>query len=267
MKRFGLSIILTFLLLSLSAQSNERWHEDILTIKYGYAWLTDEYLSILPYDGQQIGLQNEWWQKYNKHENWGHIGKLALNGAMTYNNMYSNILYGIGAQAGWGSLWRYEIKGFELRVGPYLNVDFMSKIIGQYVNKPYSLDLGIDADLMLGLSYRFAGKKTSYRLSYWAQLNGLGVAFAVDHWESYYELQDGISKENIGFAYIGKKVFFRQSLTFDMQFKHSTWRLGVEHEYFNYEHNNLGYQREEVSMVVGTIFNYRLRPATNLMNW
>lgn len=252
-----------------SVQSTNRyvWHENILELRGGHHFLQDAYLSPLIYKGYSVGLQNEWWQHFSKSDYWGHVGKLSITGLFTSNSARSNSIYGVGISGGWGAYSYLIKKNWEFRIGPYLNIDFMNRYQVKNTNKPYSIDLGADLDLMFNVAYSFGGPKTSYRLRYNAHLNVLGCEFATDYWQSYYELQEGINKNNVALTYLVGKIFLRHELTFDMQFPHSTWRVGLQHEYLSYSQSNLSYQREQVGLVIGTIFNYKMQPAAKLNNF
>jgi hypothetical protein len=53
----------------------------------------------------------------------------------------------------------------------------------------------------------------------------------------------------------------KHELTFDMQLKRSTWRVGIEHEYLEYGIKSMMFSRETVSAVVGCVWQYKIRPA------
>jgi len=110
-----------------------------------------------------------------------------------------------------------------------------------------------------GLRYVFKGKKTSYRLQYMLRANLIGVDFMPNYWESYYELTEGV-KGDIRCAGMWNHRILQHELTLDMQFPHSTWRVGLVHEYDEYGQRNMMFSHEQVSAVVGTCFHYRIKP-------
>ena len=237
-------------------------HEDILTLRWGGIWQYDEYLSPLRYDGQFIAVQNEWWQGFEKvEEDWQHVGKVKIQGARLYNDAYTNMVYALGVQGGWGAHFDFSrmmgVGGLHLFVGPYLDVDLLGKELVNNVNKPYSFDLSMDIKAHAGLSYSFSGKRTSYKVRYTAMTSLIGAQFVPEYGESYYELTEGIIGGTIGLSSLHNHLTIRQELTMDFQFPHSSLRLGVENEYIRHNMNNLHFQREQVSLVVGCVFGYK----------
>ena len=134
----------------------------------------------------------------------------------------------------------------------------MPRYIVNNVNKPYSMDIVAEIDAMAFVSYSFGGKKTSYRLRYLIRTNLIGVDFMPDYWQSYYEITEGIAGK-IRCAGMWNHRYLNHELTLDMQFKHSTWRIGVRHEYLEYGEKSMWFSREQVSAVIGTCFRYRTK--------
>lgn len=244
-------------------------HEGILQINYGGMWQQDQYLTPLLYKGMKVGLGNEWWQPYStstrlgqagKLDNWQHLGSVNLQFSWTYSPARNNIIYSVGAQGGWGTFytWSFRNHGVQLLLGPYVEVDYLAKLHGRNTNKPYSMDLATDIMAMGGVSYSFHGPHSSYRLRYLLRANLIGIDFMPDYWQSYYELVSGITGD-IRFTGMWNHIAVRQSLTLDMQLPHSTWRVGIGHEYLEYG-KDIMFSREQVFAVIGTCFRYRVRP-------
>lgn len=248
-------------------------HENILQIRYGGMWQQDQYLSPLLYRGMKVGIVNEWWQPYRqstrlgqagKLDNWQHLGSVGLQFAWTYNPTRSNVIYSVGLQSGWGTFytWSFRDYGVQLLLGPYLELDCLSKLHGNNVNKPYSIDLATDIMAMGGVSYSFRGPHSSYRLRYMIRANIIGMDFLPDYWQSYYEIGSGVSAD-IRFTGMWNHIAIRHNLTLDLQFPHSTWRVGIGHEYLAYG-KDIMFSREQVFATIGTCFRYRVRPNHNL---
>ena len=238
-------------------------HENILQVDLSYQRINDEYLSPLVYRGLNIGLGNEWWQSIRKKKNFGHLGKIYVNAGSYYNYRYTNNILALGVRGGWGFYSDYKRKNLQLKVGPYLEADCFVKNIGRNVNKPVSVDFGADLNVMLSIGAAFEAKKTSYRLRYTAFINLLGAQFMPQYWESYYELEKNWSKD-IRFSHLGNRINLKHELTFDIQFPHSTWRVGARHEYLNYGSNNVAIKKESFSVVVATIFHYKINGKVEL---
>lgn len=259
------------------AMGETMWHKDVLTVGYGEMWLLDGYLSPLVYNGEAISLSNEWWQPFKERTkystaNWGHVGKLSLRGERVISEKKSNLIDALDIQGGWGAHYQFKwdfsaspgVEWSQLRVlvGPYIGADIMAKQMSRNVNKPYSIDAGIDACIMGEVNYAFACKSTAYSIGYGVQMNLFGVEWLPEYWTSYYEITEGVrTSENVHFSYAGNRQYLQQDFHFDMQFKHSSWRVGVKHEYMKYGVDKRPFRRESISGYIGAIFQYKTDPA------
>jgi hypothetical protein len=245
-------------------------HENILHVQYGGMWMQDEYLSPLLYSGQKVGIGNEWWQGFRNDSTskWRHLGKVDATFGWMYNDRYTNLIYALGIKSGWGACygWKWQEAGLEVNLGPYLEGELMGKMHGSNVNKPYSMDLAINLCAMGGLEWAFRANKTTYRLRYIARMNMIGMDYVPDYWHSYYEMGEGVLG-NFRCAGMWNHRHLQHELTFDMQFKRSTWRVGIQHEYLEYGERNMLFSREMVSAVIGCIWDYRVSAAKDLTKW
>ena len=253
-KRF--LFILLLLPIGLMAQID---HEDILSVEYGGIWQNDEYLSPLLYEGRYIGIANQWNQSFRRDSSWSHTADLRFTGARLYNKRKYNIYYSLGLQTDWNAVYNFRqmlgVRGLNIYIGPSIDLDFMGRYHYSNYNKPVSLDFAIVLGARAGLSYSFAAKKTSYRVSYDIQTSLLGAMFVPDFWQSYYEISESL-KGTIVCANVANRQLLRHQLSLDMQFRHSAWRVAVRHEYLQYKAHDLFFSREEVSLVVSTIFHF-----------
>ncbi len=244
-------------------------HEKVLHISYGGLWQQDQYLSPLLYSGQCIGIGNEWWQGFccDTSSHWRHVGRIDGRFGWTYNTVGTNLMYSLGIDVGWGAYysWRFRT-GIELLLGPYLEADWMGKMHGNSVNKPYSMDVAIDLCAMGGVGWSFAGRRTSYRLRYIVRANMVGMDFIPDYWQSYYELSEGVQGK-IRCSSMANHRMLRHGVTLDMQLLHSTWRVGVAHEYLEYGERDMMFSREDVYAVIGCIWHYKIRSAKDMTIW
>ncbi len=249
-------------------------HTNVLKAKFGGAYQLDMYLSPLAYTGFQIGLGNEWWQPFRQDTrlgrtgrlaHWAHVGRVDAYGYRVTSSARSNRIDGLEVCGGWGAFyaWQWCDRRLKLVLGPYLEGGFTVREISSNVNKPVSLDLAIDLMAMSGLSWSFYGKKTSYRINYQIRTNLLGMDFMPDYWQSYYEL----SRDASGSARCSghwNHHTVKHELTMDMQFPHSTWRVGVEHQYVDYGTPDMRFVRNHACLVVGCIWKYRIKPNERL---
>jgi len=258
----------------MGVQAENVEHENVLHLSYGGAWIQDQYLSPVRYTGMMVGIGNEWWQPFSKQEekknegkhHWAHVGRIDTRFDWTYTPTRSNVVYGLNLRGGWGAyyMWNFPTPCLHLFVGPYMDINYRGKLIGSSVNKPYSMDASIDLMAMAGVGYSFHGKKTSYRLRYQILVNMIGVDYMPDYWQSYYEMGEGILGK-VRCSGMWNHRNLRHEITLDMQFPHSTWRIGCRHEYLEYGEKNMMFSHEQVAIVIGSIFRYRLKPNHNLM--
>lgn len=249
-------------------------HTNVLKVKFGWSYQLDTYLSPLAYPGMQIGIGNEWWQgfrqdtrlgKQGKLVNWAHVGRVDVHGFRNISSAKSNMTYAVEASGGWGAFycWRWFDNSLKVWLGPYLEGSFTARGLTSNVNKPVSFDISADVMAMSGVSWSFYGKKTSYRLNYQIRTNLIGFDFLPDYWESYYELSEGVGGMPRCSGHWNHHSI-KHELTMDFQFPHSTWRLGVEHDYLNYGTENMHFIRNQVNLVVGCIWNYRIKANSRL---
>ena len=238
-------------------------HENTLTLSWGGIWQEDQYLSPLKYSNHYLSIQNQWRQPLLSKQKdslclWTHTGTLRIEGQRLYSPQYTNMMYGLLLEGGWGAEYNFNhligVRGFNLFLGPYLDALFCARQHATNVNKPFSFDIILQTYARLGVAYAFAHKQTSYRIGYTAQLGLLGCMFIPEYGQSYYEISQGVSHGDFHFASLNNCIQFRQRLCFDMQFKRSAWTIGVEHFYGNQHANSLLFSRQQVAIVIGTIF-------------
>lgn len=266
MIRRTLNIILLMSMLAIanSMQADTPIHENILKVSFGGVWQVDPYLSAFRYNGLEVGIGNEWWQDFKGKDsmpsNWSHVGRMNIRAMRLLSPAKNNAYYGIGTTAGWGAYYRWQpVKGLQLHLGPYLELDYLARLHNTQVNKPYSMDLGVDVEAMTGISYSFAAKKTSYRLRYLIRFNMIGYEYMPDYWQSYYEISEGVKPLHICSG-LWNRQMVRHEVTMDFQFPHSTWRIGVEHEFLHYGTTEMDNIRQQVHLILGCIFRYKIHP-------
>lgn len=244
-------------------------HTNVLTVKGGWSYQLDTYLSPLAYPGWQIGIGNEWWQgfrqdtrlgKQGKLSNWAHVGRIEIGGLLNVNRAKSNLTYGLKVNGGWGAFycWKWYDDRLKVYLGPYLEAGLTVRYMNENVNKPLSLDVMADVMAMTGVSWSFYGPKTSYRLNYQIRTNLIGFDFVPDYWESYYEISQGVEGVPRCSGHWNHHAI-KHELSLDMQFAHSTWRVGVAHDYLNYGTKYMHFIHNEVNLVVGCLWNYRMK--------
>lgn len=244
-------------------------HTNVLKVKGGGIYQLDTYLSPLAYRGFAVGIGNEWWQPFRQDTrldktgrlaNWAHVGRVDVSGFRTMNAARSNGITGVDIHGGWGAFYCQRWSDTRLKVfaGPYIEAGLTVRNMNTNVNKPVSLDIAADVMAMGGIAWSFYGKKTSYRLHYQIRTNLIGLDCMPHYWQSYYELTEGVPGE-IRCSGHWNHHTVKHELGIDMQFIHSTWRLGVGHDYTNYHSNNQQFIHNSVNLIIGCIWNYRLQ--------
>lgn len=242
------------------AQDTLRLHvvEDVLTVGVGATYVTDEYLSALPYAGVSFNIDNEWWQPFRRQTAWTHVGELRLTSGRFSNARGSNALVGFGARGGWGAHYNYKpVAGLTVLAGVLLEADYYGRVLSKSVNKPYSMDLALALNLSAGIAYTFEAKHSAYRLRYMVRTPFAGCMFVPEMGQSYYEMASSL-QGTAHFASFHNRLALLHELTLDLRFARSTWRIGVAHDFLRVSANHLTAGREQVRLVVGTVFNQSL---------
>lgn len=266
MKRVCLLVALAYLPVLLAAQEGVE-HDNIMKLKIGTGYQLDTYLSPIGYAGMQYGLGNEWWQPFRqdtrlgregKLANWLHVGRADVCVSHYRSSARNNSFLGVQVAAGWGACyeWRWIDDRLRVLVGPYLDVNFAVREHAANVNKIVSLDIAIDVMAMGGVSWSFYGKRTSYRLNYLLRTNLIGFDYLPEYWESYYEISQGVPGQPRCSGHWNHNTL-KHELSLDMQFPHTTWRIGAEHELVNYGTRDLHFMRNQLSIVIGCRWKYR----------
>ena len=260
-------------------------HEDVFTLRFGGQWQQDQYLSPLLYDGMEVGIGNEWWQTFRRAPQWLHMGRADLTFGWLTNPRYTNRIYSLDIEAGWGAAYQWDFRFachkrssagetpaspvkqqssrfanrerhlLQVFLGPYLNAEWAPRMLLSNVNKPYSMDAAIEIQALAGIRYTFTAPRTAYRLSYILRANLIGMDFMPDYWQSYYELTEGVPGD-LRCAGMWNRRYFAHELTLDIISRRSTWRLGIRHEYLEYGKRQMAFSREQVAIVLGTCFRY-----------
>ena len=255
------------------AQENPE-HDYVLKVKAGAGYQLDTYLSPLGYTGMQFGLGNEWWQPFRqdtrlgragKLTNWEHVGRADIGIAYYRSSARSNSYLSFQLEGGWGAdyRWRWLDDRLQVFVGPYIEGSFVARRHANNVNKPLSFDVAIDVMAMGGVSWSFYGKKTSYRVHYMLRTNLIGFDYLPEYGESYYEITEGVPALARCSGHWNHNTV-KHELGLDMQFPHSTWRIGAEHHFVYYTTSNMHFMRNQICLVIGCRWKYKIRPNARL---
>ena len=218
-----------------------------------------------PDRGRQPFRQDTKLGKAGKLVNWEHVGRADIGMARYISSAGSNMFWGFQIECGWGAYYRWKWIEDRLQVfaGPYLEGCFAARYHANNVNKPLSFDVAIDAMAMGGLSWSFYGKKTSYRLQYTVRTNLIGFDYLPEYGESYYEITEGVPAVARCSGHWNHHTV-EHDLSLDLQFPHTTWRIGAEHYFVYYNTKYMHFMRNQICLVVGCCWKYKTRANARL---
>jgi len=216
--------------------------------------LTDPYLSPMPYNGMGIRYQHENRRLLSPDDiHISMINKLSLFGGIAQNPSKSASMTYLGINFAWGMHYHFRpIKGLQLLAGGLWDMDFGFKTISRNVNNPVNMDMATNLNLSGIAMYNFSIRKRELRVQLALQSPIIGCMFIPESGASYYEMFDlGNLTNTTHFSSLHNKRGIRQTLTLDIPFKRSTWRLGISSEALKYTANDMVFKRNDYSLVLG----------------
>lgn len=261
-KNIFLPLFLLFLT-SVACGQNTSEQKYLLTTKvntFGMSTLSfiDPYLSPLVYSG--VGLQYNYDTRRFLSPDKNNISmekRLSLVDGMTLNPANSASMTYLGINYAWGMHYHYRpMQGFQFLIGGLLDVDFGLKDLVRNVNNPINIDLATNLNFSGVAMYNIFTRKRILRLQFALQTPLLGVMFVPRNGVSYYEMFELNDMSNTThFSSLHNKYGLNQTLTLDVPFKYSTWRFGVNVQNLKYSANDMVFERNEVSLLIGTTFD------------
>jgi len=256
-----LSLFFLICFIGSAQNSTEKKYALITTVNtYGLSALnlTDPYLSPMPYRGTGILYRHEnrrFLSPDNTHISM--INRLGLLGGIAQNPSKSASMIYLGTNFSWGMHYHFRpAKGIQLLVGGLWDMDFGFKTISRNVNNPVNMDLATNFNLSGIAMYNFSFLKRDLRLQLALQTPLVGYMFVPESGASYYEMFDlGNLTNTTHFSSLHNRRDFRQTLTLDVPFKHSTLRVGLSSETLKYTANDLVFKRNEFSFVFGYTYD------------
>ena len=257
------------------------------TVWYGRQTSSDEYLSLLQYKGWTVGIGNESdkivWRLSDKSRS--HSTSPALRG----NNMrpeshhylrqywhwevgYGQLLSSAknnrrrtwGASADWRLMYEWQWRGLTLGGGLMLSADYAGRMAGSNVNKPYSMDLSVDASLAAGVQYSlWAGRKVHLTFDYHITTPFAGCFFMPGMGQAYYEMSNGLNGTAHASSFHNKQAF-AHDFHIDLRLQRTAWRIGIKHSFLNYHANSLRSQREDLHAYVGWLADLTINRGTKV---
>ena len=194
----------------------------------GYSNQLDTYLSPMEYSGYQLSFLVS--REHMMHWADGNISfQSLLQGAYSHTENPARTATAWGGRlaydAGWHYHWQLSDR-LSLKAGGLVGADLGFLYIARNSNNPAQGRFGIDISASAGGSYRFRIRKLPVLVSYQGDLPLMGCMFSPQFGQSYYDISQGSRDHNVCFSHPGNALCFRQLLTFDLEFKRASLRLG-----------------------------------------
>lgn len=258
---FILSLIILFSSM-LSAQNSEeqKYLLTTTTCNYGISTFSflDPYLSPMTYSGNGLKFERENRRFFSPNNvNISMQSKFNLEAGITENPASTNSMIYFGINYGWGMSYHFRLqKGLQLLAGGLWDVDFGFKWIGRNVNNPVNMDIATNLNLTGAVIYDIPLRKRTLRLRMDLKTPVIGCMFAPPSGASYYEMFElGNLEDAVHFSSLHNKRGLNGTLSLDVPFSRSVWRVGVSYQGLKYQANDMVFKRKEFSFLIGTTFD------------
>ena len=220
--------------------------------------LLDPYLSPLVYNGLGIRYDHEAIRflspenmLFSLQNNLTFVGGIAFNPSYTASMTYAGMNYQLGTNYHFR-----PINGLRLRVGGFWDFDLGSKMIARNINNPVNIDLATNLNLLGVVNYNLPFCKRILGLQLSVQTPLLGYMFVPLAGASYYEMFDLWNLSNTThFSSLYNKRAINTTFSVDVPFKTHTLHLGMRYEGLKYKANDMVFERNELSLLIGTQFD------------
>ena len=244
-------VILYCLLITVGAAAQE--NVSMFTIDLGYASVHDSYLTPITYGGMDLALgyetmrplrNDKWLWQLQVGADYNHVENKAKNNEL--HKLMGDITFDMQR------LWRGAIaQRVNLSAGPMTQL--RAGIIYDEVNSnnPVSVRAhwNVGATGMAWLNTRLG--RLPVTLRYQAQLPMLGVFFAPEYDESYYEIYLGNHKNLAHMGWWGNRFDMTNYLGADLHLGKTTLRIGYRNRLEHWDVNNLKVHDVTHSLVLG----------------
>ena len=260
--RNKLSILITLFLISatLSAQSLDasRFEERAFSIGGGITNLLDTYLSPLKYEGAHAMIMSERFSQ-TKAES----GRWFSQSLFALHADYTLVAQGRGMMVGGMADYTYSYYYRPLhtqRWNLYAGAQGQGRIGGIYnlrnSNNPAQLKLGINIAASAMASYRLRLRNTPMSLRLQADMPLLGLAFAPDYRQSYYEIfYLGNSEGCVHATSPFNNLSLRSRVCYDVEFRPCTLRLTLMEDLYHWQLGGQQYRMFTHSVMIGFVRN------------
>jgi hypothetical protein len=130
------------------------------------------------------------------------------------------------------------------------------KDVPRNINNPGNVDLATNFNLTGVAIYDIPLHKRTLRLQLALETPVIGWMYVPLAGASYYEMfMLGNHSDISHFSSLANRRGINPKLTLDIPFKRSVWRVGVGYQGLQYTANNMVFNRNELSFVIGTTFD------------
>jgi hypothetical protein len=218
----------------------------------------DPYLSPLTYSGLGVNYDYQTSRFLSlKNTNISIQTKFNVGTGIALNpQMSSDMLY-LGANYGWGMQYHFApFHGFRFLAGGLLDLDFGMKNVERNINNPVNLDMSTNLNLTGVAKYDIPLRHKTLKLQLALQTPILGYMFVPKAGASYFEMFElGNLTDAFHFSSLYNKRGLNSIFSIDVPFNRTVWRFGIKAFDMRYEANNMVFNRNEYSLLIGTTFD------------
>jgi len=262
MKKIVLLLITIISVSTLSSQNVED-QKYLLTTKtndFGLSILslTDPYLSPLTYSGNGIQFEHNSRRFLSITNTKISIqSKLELEAGSLLNPPQTSSMMYMAMNYGWGAHYHFHpLKGLIVLAGGSWDIGSGIKNVVRNINNPANVDLATNLNLSGVAIYDIPLRKRTLRLQLAIETPVFGWMYVPLAGASYYEMFELGNLSNISHvsSFINKRSI-NPKITIDIPFKYYVWQVGLKYQTLRYSANNMVFERNEISLMVGTTFD------------
>ena len=218
----------------------------------------DPYLSPLTYSGLGVNYEYQTCRFLSvKRTNISIQTKFNIETGIALNPRITSDLLYVGANYGWGLQYHFApFHGFRFLAGGLWDFDFGLKNVERNINNPVNLDISTNLNLTAVAKYDVLLKHKTLKLQLALQSPILGYMFVPRAGASYFEMFElGNLTDVFHFSSLFNKWGLNSVFSVDVPFNHSVWRFGIKAFDMRHEANNMVFNRNEFSFLIGTTFD------------
>ena len=228
------------------------------TFGFSILSLTDPYLSPLTYTGNGIQFEHESRRYLSvSNTNTSMQSKLDLEGGYLLNPAGTSAMTYMAVNFSWGMHYHFRpVKGLVVLAGGTWDAGLGYKDVPRNVNNPGNVDLATNLNLSGIARYDIPLRRRTLTLQLAVETPVIGLMYVPLAGASYYEMFMLGNHSNIShFSSLVNKRGINPKLTIDVPLRSSVWRIGVGYQRLQYRANNMVFDRNELSFVLGTTFD------------